>query len=1075
MITQINTDGDNIAGCKYVNIIRSIQARDLTSVVDEVMQDICCRDLTLAADKLNTIKKLSSLESEVISVLNIIELKIKLVENTEVPEKTEILNLLQNPSLDNHIRAIISSILIDIESRVNVTTAMERYAGADKSNSYIKEVFFEHLATKEEISEQFKTSNKNSLLPHELVGLIRGSLRIKEFALAVEINDFLHENFSSPNSIALLIYCKASLIADQQQQQHYFTLTKQVKDDLDNLVAQLTEYFKEDDLRYIYALIFLLEITQFLNQELVKLGKKHIERVHSINENYADTLDMMSSFSSAPQSNFKLTDDNLNLDELNRLHSDIENGFTQLSTVNKWLDGGGNIQAGDDFINFFADLRLRAVVCSPNDREKILSLESKANEFIALDKTKFLKLNPFAIIILCERFIELNLALNAVEYLSPFISDEQWVSPSFECYLNALIASEKYELFFTKIKHLSPEDKPFMILVCEAQAYERIGQYDSSIMAASSATKISPNNPHAWNLLLYVSRVAEEPIEQLKKIVSEIPSEIFSNYNESKIPLVNQIATFIDLNFAEIILVDWFVQDPDTVASPLSQVHINSLDNRSEVTNPYTPNYCCDGVRYTDGFDTFSHILVKDIDTTHSSLLDIESPKGQILNSLQVGELIRDPIVGEIKLLERLPPVVAAFRLSIELRNKSNDGSDVFKLVTLSSNQDDIIPSLEKILRSNSRGEDAKKEILKNTEIPLAIRCHYSSPNKPINSTVHQLTLEHSNQYFSLFNDGLANQDKVIIDIHTAVYFALTGLVTSLKEKSLKIILSQQTKSIIEQWIKDILREDYLTLSLTEQGIQRQTSEDIRRTSREFIQELEDLVTYSEIEDLTPLDTPDELIKIRDIIDETVYSTFQLSIANQIPLLCIDDIMCALLNNSGHLVVNAYSLVMELLVNSPLEIKKKGIQMNLLADTPMPILYSDIFELSRSTDKSNVYLVAKFIEKYGVTNKPQEESLDFLVAIAGQVTSIAYIDKGILNGGKCNNPTYDGYADQVFNFCCRAAIEVVAGTTAEERLTLFISSLIQTYSASNRYSLFIKRLASTFAKGHFLNIREIVS
>jgi len=463
---------------------------------------------------------------------------------------------------------------------------------------------------------------------------------------------------------------------------------------------------------------------------------------------------------------------------------------------------------------------------------------------------------------------------------------------------------------------------------------------------------------------------------------------------------------------------------------------------------------------------------VTGIETSHASLLDVESPKGKVLRNIKDGETIHDPIVGEITLLERLSPYVAAFRLAMELRNKGNDGTDPFYLLNMPSNENDLFPFFEKLLKRFTKGNEAQDLALNNPDIPLVMRSNYTDPSNPVKGAIKHLSLENSTQYMKLFNKGVINPAKVIMDTHTAVYFALIGMVPDLKKMSLEIVLSQQTKLSIELWIEDILREDYLTLNLMEDGIQRRTSEDVKRESLEFIQELRELVDYSKVEVLSRSDTPDEFIKIRDMVNEAVYSTFQLSVANKIPLLCIDHVICGLFEHSGHPVADIYSMLMQFLSISSLESKKKGIQLNLFSGTPIPILYGDIVELSRSTDNIDVYCVAKFIEKYGAPNESSEVSLNFLVDIVGLVTCTAFIDGGILKGGKCTNPSYDGYAEHVFNFCCGAVIKVVAGQTAEKRLALFLSSLLSRFGASRTYGLLILRLASNFANGHFFRYQR---
>lgn len=1075
MTTQIHLGpGDNIARDKYETIIRSIQARDLKTVVDSILRDICYRDFSIALDKIDILSNIDSLDNEVKSLLSALKLKVELCKGSNKTDKEELLRLYRSESLSIDVHDVVTSILIDFESRADTSIAKERYNSIDTDNMYIKEVFFEHLASIEEIQDNFENTIKGNFLEQELSGLVRGALRNQQFDLAVEINQFLNKTFPSKNSKALLFYCKSCLIVTENQHDHFFTLSKRVKEDIDELITQLPNCVKACDRRYIPSLINLLNITFFLDKRLIELGKACIEKIRNIDECCADTLLNISFDFPAFKSPIDLTSSSIDLAGFINLHHAIEHELVELIEVKTWIDNGVDIKTGDSYINSFVDLQLSALVCSSNDKQNVLSLENKAKKFIVLDKARFLKFEPFTIISLCNKFIELNLPINAVEYLSQFIPDKPWVSPIFECYINALIAGEKYELFLSKIKHLSPEDKTFIVWLREAQLYELTGEYGLSIEAARGAIKIVPDSPYAWRLLLNSSRLKGESVEALRELVFGMPKELFLIYHESKLPLVNEISTYIDSNMAEKILIDWFVQNPELLAIPLSQIHLNSiLDDTKDTRNPYVPKHCGDGVIYTDGFETYSHILVSGVTSKHGALVDVESPKGKILQNLEIGETGYIPIVGDVTLIERQSPYIAAFRLAIELRNKGNDGTDVFKLLTIPDDEDNFVPFLEKFLKGFSKVEESKDLTLNNPKIPLVMRSHYTDPGNPVEGAINHLTLENSTQYMNLFNNGEGNPKKVIIDIHTAVYFSLLGLVSSLKNMSLEIILSQQTKSSLELWIKDTVRKDYLTLGLNEQGIQRRTSEDIKKDALEFIEELQELIEYSQIEDLKPSNTPDEFIKMRDVINQSVYSTLQLSVANNIPLLCIDHAICTLFHHLEHPVVNIYSMLISLQHNTSLEIKKKGIQLSLLRGTPVPILYGDIIELSCSTDDLDVYCVAKFIEKYGTPNESPEISSLFLLETAGRITVNAFIDGGILRGGRTKDPTYHGYAEYVFNICCRTAIKELAGLNAEQRLALFISSLLKKFGKSRNYSLLISRLASSFAKGHFLDIEEV--
>ena len=52
--------------------------------------------------------------------------------------------------------------------------------------------------------------------------------------------------------------------------------------------------------------------------------------------------------------------------------------------------------------------------------------------------------------------------------------------------------------------------------------------------------------------------------------------------------------------------------------------------------------------------------------------------------------------------------------------------------------------------------------------------------------------------------------------------------------------------------------------------------------------------------------------------------------------------------------------------------------------------------------------------------------------------AVAYFDRTILNGGRAINPQYDGYAEYVFNSCCRVAINTLSGDTAEDKFAMLI-------------------------------------
>ena len=632
--------------------------------------------------------------------------------------------------------------------------------------------------------------------------------------------------------------------------------------------------------------------------------------------------------------------------------------------------------------------------------------------------------------------------------------------------MSALLEAEKFKLFLERTEHLGEKDKTFSVCIKESQVYERLGNYKYAIQSARVAISISQTSPYAWQMLLHASRLRGLGQDDLKNIALEIPNEIFERYHESKIGLINEIALHVDAHISERVLVDWFVQNPNQVATPLTQIHTNTLLVRSEVgDNPYIPSNCGDGITYNDGFNTFTKILVRNLDIKHPDLLDINSPMGALLENAKEGEK-----VDGIEILERLSPYVAAFRLAASLRSISNDGTDAFRQFTLPSNSSEWIPYFENILRRYSSGGKPLDNAINNPKLPLLIRGKYTNKYDPIQGALSHLTSQSPAQYIGLFCNGEESPNKVVIDIYTAVYLSLMGFSANLGKLGIEVVLTQYTAKAIEAWLKSVLRDDYMSMGLSDGGLYKITDEDVRNDKSGLVEGLQSILEYANVETLKPADTPETLVRIKDMLDETVYSAFQLSYANNVPLLCIDNMLCGLLYRSGCPTANMNIMVSKLLKSLTIHERTKSIRLNLLADTPVPIFYSDIVELSKSYEYSDVFLVLKFLEKYEETIGTADSPSLFLSDIARNVTAIAYVDGGIWESLSSGNPKYDGYAEHIFNICCRLALKVGVNGTAEQKLAAHIFSVMYTPRRIPQYLKLISLLSSNFATGHFLDI-----
>lgn len=1064
---QHNLYGDNIAGDKYQYIIHSIQTRELMNVISSIMENICYRELDKANDKLNLLRGIGSLENDVTLLINALDIKVKLVNSTTgLTNKSELISLIQKKSISEDVKKVVISILIDLESKISKEIALERFRRLESTDIYINEVFYEHLASKEEINEIINKSSILDLSEQELTGLVRGALRVEEFESAYKLANELLLHYKSNNSETLSLLTETVFLNFRNKNTRYISITIEDKKNLDNLIEKLTDKLtKENDNRNIISLVALIDTTELLNERVFNLAIENIDKIDALYPEFSKNIKPSKTLDYSYYKSL-LSLESLDLNQFAALDIAIKEKKIRIQDLSKWMESGGSFIAGDEYSNAFIDLYFRAKACSANSKEEVQKLDKLATRFIEIDSQKFLDLNLNLLLNICERFLNLDLPLQAFNYLAPFFQEEVWLSAHYECYLTALLHSEKFSLFLKKIEYLKESDKNHSAFLIEAQVYVRLKEYEKSINATRKSIELFRNNPFSWYLLLHISRKNGLSIEELKNIVFEIPEEIFKTFHNSILPLVNEIASYIDIDFADKVLVDWFAKEPNKVASTLTNIHLSSLHNRTALSNnPYEPIHCCDGIEYSDGFQNYQRLLVRDVDSEHPLLLDIESPLGIILNSLRKGET-----TDNYTMIDRLPPFVAAYRYALKIRHDGNDGTDVFRMLTLPSREDDLVPYLEKFLKQYTSIDRLNSDVLENPHIPLIMRGHFTDKNNPVRGAITHLSSSNSNKFIGLFANGEEQPSKVIIDVYTAVYLSLLGFSSYIENLKLEIVICHITKNVLESWVMDVSRDDYMSMGVTERGLFRITSEDIRKHSSFFINELKVLLSYAKVENLKPIDTPEILIKIRDLIDDSAYSTFQLSIANGIPLLSIDHIISGFFHDYGYPVANTNSLMARFLTVLEYKDRKRTIELNLHSGTPVSILYNDILQLSYSKKHEDTFLVFKFIEKHQKSIISNQNSISFLTEIVRNTTLTAFADGTIVDSITFKRPSYDGFAQHIFNASCQIAISIPFRETTEQRLASFIHNLVDIKLMLPRYFKLISHLASQFAIGHFMDI-----
>ena len=254
-----NGSGDNVAGNKLeINVThnKKLKLEDLTSFINELMLDICHRNFLQAKNDIDKINNIDGIDSTIKLFLKILQIKIELFKNIKLPKKNELLKFLQLENISNENLNLVRSILIHFELRTDLNTARTRYEKLSKADIYTNEVFFEFIATKEELNKKFLSEEKNNLQELELFGLFRGAMRVSDFTLGVKIGEYLNTNFSSLFAKAYLLNCQTVLFLEKNTSIHYFSLKKEQKE-LISINQENNFIFKGDETLMIFVLLNL--------------------------------------------------------------------------------------------------------------------------------------------------------------------------------------------------------------------------------------------------------------------------------------------------------------------------------------------------------------------------------------------------------------------------------------------------------------------------------------------------------------------------------------------------------------------------------------------------------------------------------------------------------------------------------------------------------------------------------------------------------------------------------------------------------------------------------------------------
>lgn len=1079
--------GDNISGNKIIS--QAISPTEIQNAIRKILESLRHKQPTRAREQFDTLNATSNLNADSTSILEIISILIQLAEGKTPTNADGLLRSYSKTKHDDFCTDISISAQLRLELKNDrFEDARERYVSVKTHGRYTKEAFYELIANSTEIETTFRTE-KISLDEVELCGLVRGALRLKNPEQASEIAQLLDNVSPTFNSKVFIVLSKACLIESKLKNCHYWritaTLRSEILDLCDETIILLNECEGKDS-RIIRLSASLLDYVfgeykhltnacwhyiSEIEQQLPEIASKIRLLYDRSSERLSGLVYKVAKAHEEPTYKKEIIAEITKKQEISVEDSVLLSSLSDTKSLRNWIKKGGSI-AGDNLLEKdFSILEINTLACDNKLKSKD-SLRALSDNFINKHKTEIPNLIPTRLLYLAEKLLDLELSLTVCKLLKPHVpTTDYWLSPTFCCYLKALLNSHQFKTLNDIISAINPKDWTTDLWLIKAIQLDHLHRYDEAIEAMEMAVRTGPLSSYGWYVLINFHRKREDDASIIASILERIPEETFSRPSQYGFNLLSEMAINGNFASAEKILIDWFIKDPEACSIPFTNACLTLITNKKEISNlSNSIGQCLCGIHYSiDGVETTKLLVDDDLAIIHSCLLGISSPQGKLLSEMIAGDVEQLNML-EINLIERLPPLIAAFRIAFALRQAKNDGRDCFHSFNLPKDPDEMLKTLKrKLLPSDERNHD----LISNPQIPLFLKGHHQFSSSPVKSALFHLTTKESVKH-PLPGFGEEFPEKLILDVYSIIYLVLTGLVNGILNSPVKLIITNETKYYFNEWLKEINRDDFLSIGISRNGdLYRQTAEDIRKQTNEINDAINLIIIHSEVIVPNPIDLPDTVYQIQDLVDLSVLSSIKLSISNDIPWLCIDAAFAQISKEAGYRTVNANHFFGYISEGLSLEQKKQGLYLHVSASLPYPLTNEDLIQLSKSKNDSDHYCLAEILKMHPNAFSDTGSAILFLGQILVSILNNAYNKKEILNGLREDNPRNTGYTEKVFYACCFVSMQCKDGQEAEKKLGYFLGYLLFFFQDVPSIYKLIITMASRFITGHFLCLNAI--
>lgn len=1050
--------GDNVARDK---IIQSIQANDFVVVAQELYYLINIGSFEEAKNYLEAINKLAAKSSEVTQLLEIISIYLDAKVNQKKPDNiNKIKEIIRLNPID--FKDLYKSMLIEITYLDSKDEALAIYKiYVEESSNYIVNVKYKLFSEEDELKEVFE-KQLPVLDDLSLFFLATGLNRVEKREEALIVLSKIEKRNENLELFRIALNFE---ILSTKLDRPLMYLEKNIVESFFSIASEFIELIKDKKELNQNSLILLTNLvikSDFSVCNIMDRAVDFIEVIRPISNEVADALELYSEKKIEVKQDVlnKINDlKSLNVEEVISVLNAISLNKIDLKKLKKWISQCGVIEDENNFHKDLLTLVLKSFIFK--DKNNIKEFEECFSKLLNHKEKKLRDIQPFFIITLCDNLFSFKKQqfLNTYRLLESVVSKNSVQSKIYLYFLYSLINLEKYESLRSHIENLDDDSIDLDFRIFRARYYDAIKEYGKSKDDYIKILDYYKESLSVWCDYLILS-LRSDDVSHTKKILENIPENILKPRAKNIFHFIYLVYKKIDPFYAESLITKLFLTEPDFVASYLCNMHLQLIANKINLVSNINYDNIYDGIIYEIEGERKQKLIVSDEFSHSPHFINVDSKLGSSLNEMEVGE---ERIEGyqKIKLIERQPSCVTIFQIALKITEQNRHNSSEFTFYPFRVRENLVVEDMQEILKRFAV-DDHTEELISNPDLTMYIKGSIFKNYEEFETVLKILQNKGANFCLSNTVGNAVASDALVLDVYSFTYLCLTNNHKALMESGINAFLTQETFDTISAWISKVTDEGFLSIRLAEESLIKTDANTITTYYSSFIHQLNGLLNYAKIISANIIELPDFANEIRDILSPSVFSTLRLSIANDIPWLCLDSALRTIFVKQNDVKVIKLHDFLNFLGNYlDFEDRKTSITQWSNFGLFTVYRYGDLIELARSTDSEDWILLKNLLTDTPLSFSNQEQALNVLLPILKLVV-IKYLKK--------INLVEMHLLESLIYTCLNKCIQSIEGEFREDRLAKVIVEIIDSINFLEYLCKIFSNILGRFAVGHFLNI-----